>query len=197
MKTTTTACLFLFLTSVAWAQPPEGLRGRGGPGGPGGPPNPGDFLRMMPITAALDVDEDGEISADEIENATQALKQLDKNDDGKLTFDELRPDFGRRGFRDREGDGRQARRGRDPRERINRLMQSDQNGDGKLSEDEVPERMRRLFGRADGDQDGEVTKEELTKFFSDNGRRAGDERRRGRDAEEGGGERPRRPKRPE
>ena len=150
MKSTLTACLLLLLTSVVCAQPPGGPRGRGGPGGPGGPPGPGGpdgFLRMLPIIAARDIDEDGEISAEEIQNATQQLKTLDKNDDGKLTFDELRPDFGGRRFRgregererdrDREGEGRRNRRGRggDPTERVNRLMESDEDGDGKLSED--------------------------------------------------------------
>ena len=33
---------------------------------------------MMPIMTALDADEDGEISAEEIENAVAALKELDK-----------------------------------------------------------------------------------------------------------------------
>jgi len=44
-----------------------------------------------PIMAALDADKDGALSADEIAKAPEALKMLDKNDDGKLTDDELRP----------------------------------------------------------------------------------------------------------
>lgn len=44
-----------------------------------------------PIHRALDTDGDGTISSMELENAVYALKKLDKNDDGKLTFDELRP----------------------------------------------------------------------------------------------------------
>jgi len=40
---------------------------------------------------ALDVNQDGVIDADEIANAPAALKTLDKNGDGKLTQDELRP----------------------------------------------------------------------------------------------------------
>ena len=40
---------------------------------------------------ALDVNHDGVIDAGEIANAPAALKTLDKNDDGKLTQDELRP----------------------------------------------------------------------------------------------------------
>ena len=41
--------------------------------------------------AALDANHDGVIDADEIANASAALRKLDKNGDGKLTMDELRP----------------------------------------------------------------------------------------------------------
>ncbi len=44
-----------------------------------------------PIIAALDANHDGEIDASEINNAPAALRKLDKNGDGKLTRDELRP----------------------------------------------------------------------------------------------------------
>jgi hypothetical protein len=53
-------------------------------GGAGHPPVP-------PIIAALDVNGDGVIDADELANAPAALKKLDKNGDGKLTPDEFRP----------------------------------------------------------------------------------------------------------
>jgi uncharacterized protein YuzE len=39
---------------------------------------------MLPVMTVLDADQDGEISAKEIENAVAALKGLDKNKDGKL-----------------------------------------------------------------------------------------------------------------
>ena len=65
--------------------------GRGGQGGPGG------FMRMFPVMTALDSDGNGEISPEEIKGAVAALKTLDKNKDGKLTEDELRPNFGGRG----------------------------------------------------------------------------------------------------
>ena len=52
------------------------------------------MMRMMPIIVALDTDRNGEISEDEINNAAKALRTLDKNEDGKLTPDELRPNFG-------------------------------------------------------------------------------------------------------
>ena len=54
------------------------------------------MMRMLPVMQALDVDGDGEISADELANAAVALAALDKDGNGKLTLDELRPAF--RGF---------------------------------------------------------------------------------------------------
>lgn len=46
---------------------------------------------VPPIIAALDANHDGVIDAQEIANAPAALKTLDKNGDGKLTRDEIRP----------------------------------------------------------------------------------------------------------
>lgn len=46
---------------------------------------------VQPVIAALDANEDGVIDASEIKNAVAALMKLDKNKDGKLTQDELRP----------------------------------------------------------------------------------------------------------
>ncbi len=61
----------------------------------------------------LDVNRDGKISATEIENAQAALKKLDKNNDGQLTRNELRPERergGQRGGRNAEGGTDGARR---------------------------------------------------------------------------------------
>jgi hypothetical protein len=44
-----------------------------------------------PLFAALDTNHDGVIDSSEIDNAPAALRKLDKNGDGKLTMDELRP----------------------------------------------------------------------------------------------------------
>ena len=60
---------------------------------------------------ALDTNHDGELSAEEIANAPASLKKLDKNGDGKLTEDELRPPA-RPG--DRGGDFRPGRNGAGP-----------------------------------------------------------------------------------
>jgi hypothetical protein len=65
--------------------PPDG-GGRRGPGGPGG-----RHMPPSPVMEVLDANHDGVIDATEIANASAALKTLDKNGDGKLTQDELRP----------------------------------------------------------------------------------------------------------
>jgi hypothetical protein len=66
-----------------------------GPGWQGGPDGPrgmnGHRPPPSPLMEALDANHDGVIDADEIANASAALKKLDKNGDGKLTPDELRP----------------------------------------------------------------------------------------------------------
>lgn len=158
-------------------------RDRPGPGGPpprehaehGGPQamEPGRMMRMMPIFAALDSDRDGTISSNEIEHASAALKKLDKNNDGKLDQNELRPDFaGRpgspqrdenRGPRDREQGAGGPRDGAP----LEQLMKLDKNKDGELSADELadlPERGKRMLSMADRDKSGSLSKAELNEF---------------------------------
>jgi hypothetical protein len=68
---------------VAQSDTPPPRKG-GGPGGRRGMP-------PSPVMNVLDANHDGELSADEIANASKALLTLDKNGDGKLSADELRP----------------------------------------------------------------------------------------------------------
>jgi len=193
----------VLLSDWTFAQPEEGRRrgdrqgrrqrGAGAEGrGPreGRPPVP-------PIIAALDTDEDGEISKEEIENAVAALKTLDENEDGKLSGREIHPPH-RHGDR-RAGDGPEGARGRGPAGRgpegsrgrgpaafIDRLMENDKNGDDKLSKDEVPERLKARFDRVDENSDEFIDRaelEEMSKRFRERGQRG----RRGE-----GGDRPRR-----
>lgn len=133
----------------------EGRQGgrRGGQGRP-------DMMRRFPLMIALDVNGDGIISAEEINNAPDALRKLDKNNDGQLTEDELRPNFpdGPDGRRD-EGPG-----GPNPDEMVKQLLEFDKNGDGHLSKDELPGRMHGLFERGDTNKDGVLSKDELRKL---------------------------------
>jgi hypothetical protein len=131
--TTILACLTM-LHSPILAQQPERQ-------GHGGPPSPLLFL--------FDEDQDGVISADEIEAASAALQTLDADGDGKLTIDELRPP--------RPPQGPQGPQGHRPPPVIAAL---DQDQDGRLSAaelDAAPESLREL----DLDQDGELSPEEL------------------------------------
>lgn len=154
-------------------------------------------MRAMPVLAALDADQDGKISKAEIENATAALKKLDKNNDGDLTQEEMRPDFaamggrggpgggfggpgggrggpggpgGRFGGPGGEGRGGEGRggegRGGDTTAMVDRFMQFDKNKDGKLSKDELSERMQGIITRADKNDDGVATREELQAMAS-------------------------------
>ncbi len=47
--------------------------------------------RFMPLVGALDTDDDGEISADELDGAPSALRKLDRDGNGVLSFDEFGP----------------------------------------------------------------------------------------------------------
>jgi len=96
MKTKMKTLLVLVALSasalVVYAQdagnpPPRGERPYRDQGGPGGMRH----LPPSPLMEALDANHDGVIDAAEIANASAALKSLDKNGDGKLTQDELRP----------------------------------------------------------------------------------------------------------
>ncbi|MFN9853259.1 MAG: hypothetical protein ACK57P_15695 [Planctomycetota bacterium] len=49
------------------------------------------MMRNLPVIKALDVDEDGQLSATEIENASKSLMKLDKNGDGVISSEEMRP----------------------------------------------------------------------------------------------------------
>ena len=73
------------------------------------------MFQMMPVLSALDADKNGEISSEEIENATAALKTLDKNEDGELDGDEVRPQRGQRGGGQRGGGQRGGGRERGQR----------------------------------------------------------------------------------
>ncbi|MDZ4847658.1 MAG: hypothetical protein SGI77_00045 [Pirellulaceae bacterium] len=198
-------------------RPGEGRGGPGGQSGPGegrgGPGGPGGFGRINPIMMALDTNKDGVLTKEEIDNAIVALTTLDKNKDGKLTEDELRPaggppgGFGGPGGGDRGpgggdrggGPGRGGPGGggaggaggaSNPEDIVNRFLQFDGNKDNQLSKDELPERMHGLITRADSNNDGIASKDELLAMAK-------------KEMAEGGGGRPpeaqsdRRPQRPE
>jgi len=172
--------LLAILTSPVWAQGP-------GPGGRGG-------TMRTPAFTALDSDGDGTIAAAEIAKAAAALKVLDKNGDGKLTEDEVRPAFGGRrgGGEGRRGGGDEPGETAAPSaaDMVKALMAFDKNGDGNLTRDEVPERMQGLFDRADADKNGILSAEEIAKVAQPQpavGRGDGEGRGEGQGEGRGGG----------
>ena len=188
----------VLVADAATAQPPGGGGRR--PGGadgdrqPGGPGGRGSGFRFppSPMMSALDADKDGELSAKEIKNASDALKKLDKNNDGKVDRNELRPPrpTGRsRGGRPGEGSGRPGGGSGGRESFAERLMGFDKNGDEKISKDELPERMQRILERVDTNKDDALDKEELKKMAVQFGRGPG--------GGGGRGDRPTRPPRPE
>ena len=143
------------------------------PGGPQGQRGPRQTMLMM----AIDTDHDGSLSPEEIAAAPKSILTLDKNGDGSITADELRPqqmarpggDGPRREGGDgprREGgpggEGERREGGASPAdELLQTLMAFDKNGDGKLTKDEVPERMQGIFARGDKNNDGILTQDEI------------------------------------
>jgi hypothetical protein len=73
-------------------RPPQPEGGPGGPGESGGSPGgPGGQRPPLPIIEALDLNKDGIIDPSEIAKASESLKKLDKNRDGKISSDEYLP----------------------------------------------------------------------------------------------------------
>jgi Ca2+-binding EF-hand superfamily protein len=133
--------------------PPKGdpQRERTGP--------PGGFIRQDPMLITLDTDHNGEISTEEMEKAPAVLKKLDRNGDGRLTEDELRP-----------------RPATMTMEQVlsNMFKQYDKDGDGRISTAEMPDRLRAMFERADTNKYGFVTMTELQELIKREGGLYGD-----------------------
>lgn len=109
-----TLALFVLLLVSASAQGPPRFGGEGPPRRPGddsaAPEGRGGgrggmrgmmMMRMAPVMRALDKDEDGEISAEEIAAAPTQLATLDEDENGILEGGELAPRFPGRGGRGR------------------------------------------------------------------------------------------------
>lgn len=140
MKTTTRLIAFLASALTLWAQSPES---KDAPEGhhPKPPPHP--------IWVALDTDENGEISAEEIEKAAEALAELDANEDGKITRDEVKPP--------KPPEEQLAPKIKRPPPLVAAL---DEDQDGKLSEKEIRDADKSLKS-LDHNDDDEITGDEM------------------------------------
>ena len=172
-------------------RPGAGPESGGGPGGPGFPGGPMGMMQMMPLMKVLDTDHDGTLSASEIANASKALVQLDKNGDGIISSEEMRPDPSAM-------PGGLAGAGPGAGGPFNGAMmtkmfeRSDANADGKLTGDEIPERLRDKIAMIDKDGDGAITKSEFAAMSARMEEGAG--KRPGKEGNAGGGVKPKRPK---
>ena len=140
------------------AQDADSATPRGGrhPGGPGGPGH-----RPAPFVAALDVNKDGVIDATELANASAVLAKLDKNGDGQITLDELRPQ--------RPADAPEPRADAPKRPLPPLLAALDTDGDGVISATELANAAASI-AKLDKNGDGKLTSDE---FMGGHGPRGG------------------------
>ena len=159
-------------------------QGRGGQGGPGGGNRPGQngigrpgamgegrpggggispqamalFFRNLPVMKTLDVDEDGQLSTAEIENASKSLIKLDKNGDGILSAEEMRPDPTQMPM---FAPGGQPNNPPNPELMMRMFEGRDRNKDGKLTDDEIPPQMLERLSNIDQNNDGQIDRSEI------------------------------------
>ncbi|HAR65603.1 MAG TPA: hypothetical protein DCR55_05250 [Lentisphaeria bacterium] len=139
MRTSLTfLALIAFLLACGASAKDEGKRKDKGKRGMHGPRGGGS-----PMVAALDADKDGSVSAVEIANASAALLTLDRDGDGALSREELRP------------------KPPSPEEMVERMMAKDADGDGVLKGDEIPGMMQDHLDKIDANGDGAIDAEEL------------------------------------
>lgn len=109
------------------------------------PRGAGGFLEKM------DKDGDKAISKEEAGERWERMSKLDKNEDGKITPQEM---MAARGDRPGGGPGGRPEPGA-------MFKRADKNGDGKLTKDELPEQAWERMSKLDKDGDGAISKEEL------------------------------------
>jgi Ca2+-binding EF-hand superfamily protein len=108
-----------------------------------------------PLFAILDTDGDGAISAKELHKAVAALKELDANHDGSITWEEIVAASGaahqlQLGQDDSSAGAGGGGFGGGQSQAMGRFMQFDKNHDGKVTVDEVPATMRDMDQNHDG-----------------------------------------------
>ena len=166
------------LSTAAFGLDPPKREGQGGQNPPrrqqGGvnPEMAGAMIQRMPLFLTLDADKDG---------------------DGALSPEELRPDFAAMAREGMPREGQPGANGAPGKEMMARMFeQRDVNKDGKLSGDEIPERMQQNVSRMDENGDGAIDKSEMEKAMAKMGDRAGQVRGAKGD-KDGAGVKPKRP----
>jgi outer membrane protein assembly factor BamB len=133
-------------------------RGAGGETQNRGPAaNRPSLMQTDPVLSTLDADHNKEISADELAAAPTALLKLDKNQDGKLSEDEVTPEMGERGG---QGDGQRRRRGPGIMRMMKALSALDADENGVIDEAEIKNAVVALQ-KLDENRDGKLTEDEV------------------------------------
>lgn len=121
-----------------------------------------------PVFKALDTNKDHELAGDELDNAVSSIQALDKDNDGIVSRQELRPGMRAAGERGQEkpginrGEPVNARdRGQSGQSHSRILKAIDTNKDGELNNEEIYNSVSALK-QLDNDGDGKVTSQELS-----------------------------------
>ena len=128
--------------------------------GPGG--NGPSMMQMNPLLAALDKDHNKEISADELAAAPTTLLTLDKDQDGKLSEEEVSPQRG--GDGGGQGNRARPRRGPSAMRMLKALSALDADENGVIDEAEIKNAVAALQ-KLDVNHDGKLTEEEVGMKF--------------------------------
>lgn len=142
-----------------------------------------NFMWSLPVLKALDSDGDKIISEKELKAASKSLIKLDKNGDGNLTIDEIRPSFGPRPSKPKDSPTPKIKFNPIKPKLVKEILDHSTKEILKLLGAEgVPgakkseiQNYRRLFGFTDRDKDGKHSKAE----YVDNGRYLTSESRAG------------------
>lgn len=149
------AGLWLVGSVTVGAEPPRGGRGPGRFAGPGG-----GLPSVDQVFQHLDKNQDGKLTKEELpERMAERMQQADKDGDGAITKAEL--EAARQQW---QGQGKAQGQGQGPggMPSVDQMFQRlDKNNDGQLTKEELPEGWGERLLRADADGNGAVTKQEL------------------------------------
>ncbi len=127
--------------------------------GPGG--NRPSAIETDPTLSTLDQDHNKEISADELAAAPAALLKMDKNQDGKLSEDEITPQMG---GRDGQNNRPRPRRGPGIMRMMKALAALDADENGVIDDAEIKNAVAALQ-KLDANHDGKLIEDEVGMKF--------------------------------
>jgi Ca2+-binding EF-hand superfamily protein len=145
------------------------------PGGPAIANNIDPAAQWIDQVMAMDKNNDGKLTANELtENEKQMLQGADLNGDGAIDRQELATAYASRtgqGNAFGPGQNGQAFNGRSNNETMARFFQADRNRDGRVTSDEVSASDKAMLQGADANGDGGIDAAELQAFSQRMGNR--------------------------